>query len=245
MKSFNQLFSTIFLLSFLTVLVFFSACQKGGNEAVPSSASSQIAFGLVADKSPINFVSGVSASSGILWTEGVANISKFEFEAKRNGVKTEIETEQLKNVNLFAELPSLINATIDSGFYREIEVKVLFVKSAGEIPLTLKGMYTSPTGASVPVEFTLEDNVASKVEWENLTVSNTEEVQSIITLHLNKLFAGINGSELETADRSANGIKISKSSNTQLYNKLLVNLSQSWEYEVENEHEKRESGRGK
>ncbi|HTD99191.1 MAG TPA: hypothetical protein VK668_07870 [Mucilaginibacter sp.] len=223
----------------LLAALFFSACKKTGTSP---SGTPQLSFELQADNSTAATAStnpGVTtnAVAGLNWTAGVANVSKFKLEAKKDGVETELTSKNLTNIDLFALAPLLTNITIAPGTYTEIEVKVYLQKSAGDaIPLKLTGTFTNSGGTVIPIEFDLNDDVIVKAEAENITVDATTDYISLIHMHLGRLAAGITAATIEAATQTDGKIIISNSSNTAIYNKVLANLAISGESEMRGHH---------
>src|SRR5476651_2152145 len=107
-----RLFKTSITAVILLTVFSIAACKKNG----VSPASSLVSFQLHADNSVTTLASipgsglttnSVTASiAGLTWTSGVANISRFKFEAKNHGTGTEIISKNLGNVDLFASSTS-------------------------------------------------------------------------------------------------------------------------------------------
>jgi hypothetical protein len=188
--------------------------------------------------------SGLSANStftgitGLTFTSGTANVSQFKFEAKRNGVEIEVTSKKLTNIDLFAASPSIAGVTIDTGLYREIEIRAIFQKSADTtaIPLQLKGSFTAGNGTVIPIEFDLNDNVTIKSEVEDVQVSSTTDFAALIHIHLRKLEAGVTAADLEAAKLTNGVLVISNSSNTSIYNKIIGNFTNCGETEFRGHH---------
>lgn len=216
-------------------------CKKDVNTG-PASRSN-ISFAVKADQSAsslatANLGSSATGVTTINWTEGIANVAKFEFEAKRNGFKQEIEVKGLTNVNLFALDPSFVNAAIDSGVYNEIELKLVFHKStSAAIPLTLKGSYVKADGTAVPVELYVNEDLEIKSEVRNVVIDQNTDLKTTIMLHLNNLFQNINAADLEAAVLTSGKIVISSSSNSNIFIRAKSNVQHIGETEVEGEHE--------
>ncbi|MGZ3945975.1 MAG: hypothetical protein ACXVJB_13600 [Mucilaginibacter sp.] len=212
----------------------FSSCKKNG--VAPSAAKAPKAvFGIQSTNAAAILpastagvqLNTVSAPPQIMWTSGIANITKFKFEAKRAGVKREFESSNLMNVDLFAISPSLISTPIDSGTYKEIEVKVELTQSAdtSAMPLKLKGTFTNSQGVAIPVELDLNATMEIKAEAKDVVVSASQNLQTIFLLNLNKISMGITGSDLDAATQTAGVIVISRTSNANLFNTILQNVS--------------------
>ncbi|QKJ29040.1 hypothetical protein HQ865_04495 [Mucilaginibacter mali] len=214
----------------------FGACKKDNNSANGSSSgSAKMSFGLQADNASAVLANNetsealvTQASSGagsVTWTSGTANISGFNFEAKRRGLEVEIRSRSMASIDIFAPVPTMVSSVIDTGLYREIEIRVMLSKTSGStIPLTLKGTFTTSGGAAVPIELDFNDDATIKAEADNVTVDNTTDITTIVSMHLNKLLDHVSASGLEAATRTSGTIVISSSSNTSIYNKIRDNI---------------------
>jgi hypothetical protein len=232
----------------LLAVITMAACKKSG---VSPSNSSQVSFQMQADNSATTLAATPGASnglvtnsvgasiSGLTWTSGIANISKFKLEAKKKGTGIEIESKNLTSVDLFALSPLAANVTVDTGTYKEIEVRVeLLQTTTGAIPLTLKGTFTNSGGATTPIEFDLNDDVTIKAEAQDVVINGTTDFAALVHMHLNKLVAGLTAADLDAAALTNNTIVISKTSNTAIYNKILANLTTCGDSEFKDEHHK-------
>jgi hypothetical protein len=211
-----------------------SSCKKD-SAGTGATATAELAFSVTPDNpgttldavnGPMVQSTGTSAvQSNIIWASAIANIAHFKLEAKKNGVEKEVSTSSLNNVDLLAAIPNLIKANIDTGTYKEIELKIVLLKSTGaDIPLTLKGSFTSKGGAIVPIQFEYNENALIKLEAENITIDGTQNVTANIDLHLNKLLSGIGSAAIDGATRTGGTIIISSSNNVALYNQIKVNV---------------------
>jgi hypothetical protein len=212
----------------------FFGCKKNG--VAPSVANApKIVFGLQSTNAAAILpastagvqVNTVSTPPQIMWTAGMANITKFKFEAKRAGIEREFESTHLMNVDLFALSPSLISTPIDTGTYKEIEVKVELTQSAdtSALPLKLMGTFTNSQNVAIPVELDLNANMEIKAEAKDVVVSASQNLQTIFLLNLNKISTGITGSDLGAATQTGGVIIISSTSNVNLFNIILQNVS--------------------
>lgn len=235
-------FSTT-LLAIAIVAGTFSACKKDNRSA--SKTSTQAAFGLKADNAAVPLtlnstgsqtLNTVAGTNNITWTSAVANVTAFKLEAKTHNTEIEITSKNLVNIDLFSPAPPFISALIDTGTYTEIEIKALFTKTSGSnIPLTLKGTFSNNSTAT-PIEFDFNDDAYIKAEVKNVTFSSAHPLAATITLHLNKLLAGITNAQLNSATLTGGVLIISSSSNTDIYNKIVSNLSTSGESEGFDDH---------
>ncbi|MDN3548705.1 hypothetical protein [Mucilaginibacter aquaedulcis] len=239
MKSLKTKTRLILTLLFVVIIGLIS-CKKESTTN-PAAGSAAILFGVKADQVSSSLVSAsvsaVNATTAMVnWTEGIANVSKFEFEARKNGIKKEIEVKGLTNVDLFALAPSFANAPIDTGVYNEIEVKVVLAKSNAAIPLTLKGNLTKTDGTVIPVELYFNEDLEIKAEAKNVTIEKASDLKTTIMLHLNGIFQQISIADLQQATLTDGKIIISSTSNNVIYNKVKVNIQQIAETEFEHRH---------
>ncbi|MET3977707.1 putative lipoprotein YbaY [Mucilaginibacter sp. UYP25] len=215
------------------------SCTKD-NSNTSTASSADVAFALSADNasSTVNTTStgglqtnaSVATNASIKWTSAIANISRFKLEAKKNNREIEITTKNINNLDLLAIDPVTITAKIDTGTYKQIEVKVLLVKSAGaDIPLTVKGTFTTTGGVAVPIEFDYNDNAILKAEVENVTIDATTNVTAKLAFHLNKLLTAIPSATIDAATRTNGAIVISSTSNTAIYNRVIINVLLAFE----------------
>ena len=230
-----------------------SSCKK--TSLSPSSAAGpQASFALMSSSSPASSIAvdprsrvraaGVASAPLITWTAGTANITRFEFEAKRNGVETSFQTRNLGNVDLFALSPALATISIDSGTYKEIEVRLILSQSStGAVPLTLMGTFTTARDTSaVPVEFDFNQDLKLKAEADNVVVSKTQNLQALFMLNLNMISAGISAADLHAATRTNGKVVISSTSNTNLFNQLVSNLQNVSEAKCKSEDKGNDDG---
>ncbi|AMR30511.1 hypothetical protein A0256_03280 [Mucilaginibacter sp. PAMC 26640] len=229
----------------ITVVTGLFSCKK--DSGVTPLAAAQISFGLKADNASIALAStsgpvinsvGTNATGSVItWTSGMANVSKFQFEAKKAGVKTELEVKGASTVDLFAVSPSLFPAKIDTGTYSEIEVKLaLAAPSGNNIPLQLKGSFMKTDGTVMPVELDVNEAMVLKTEIKNVVIDANTDLKTTFTLHLNKLLSGITSADLAMATATSGTVIISSTSNTALFNKIKANVANIGGHEIEGEH---------
>jgi hypothetical protein len=229
------------------IAVSLTACKKTGSS--PASQASQMSFQLQADNATSNLAvsstgslatnsSTFSGISGLTFTSGIANISRYKLEAKRNGVEIEVSSRNLTNVDLFAASPVIASVSLDTGTYREIEISVLLTHSAdtSAIPLKLKGTFTNSSGTAIPIEFDLNDDVTIKSEAQNITVTSTTDFAALIHLHVRKLEANVTTADLEAATLTNGVLLISRNSNKSIYDKVINNFSNCGEPEFREHH---------
>ena len=195
-----------------------TSCKKGDPTYATASSSAQLSMGVKADNTVTSLAANASGqavnstssvASNITFTSAIANISGFKFEAKRKGLQIEVKSHGLTTVDLFAISPSMTGISLDTGTYAEIEIKVQFTKSnTTALPLVAKGNFTTSTGTVIPFEFDLNDNAEIKAEAHNVVVDGKANLVNIITLHLNKLLAGVSAADVAAATQTLSLIHI-------------------------------------
>ena len=231
-----------------------TSCKKSGVSSA-ASANSQLEFGLQTDSASMNLAftpaTGLPAPLGastralstaptVVWTSGIANISGFKFEARKKGLNIEVVSHNVAHVDLFALAASLPNVTLDTGTYKEIEIRIAFTKTTtADLPLVLKGTFTTQGGAAVPIELDFNDNAEVRTGADNVVVDGKTDITTIVKLHLNRLFRGITSAALDQATRTNGTIVISGSSNTSFYDQISHNITSCGESEGFEKHEKK------
>jgi hypothetical protein len=208
----------------------FTACKKG-NSTASSSGSSKLDIGVKADNSTTALTNDVtggvsgstlttqsSSSANVTWTSGMATISRFEFEAKRNDLEFEVTSKKLTTIDLFAPVPASISVFLDTGVYKEIEIRAVLAKDTGKtIPLILKGNYTTSTGTVVPIEIDYNDPAVIKTEVNNVHVDSKTNLSTVITMHLTRLLSHVTAASLDAAVKTNGVIVISNTINRSIY----------------------------
>jgi hypothetical protein len=245
MKSLKNVIKIGAALILFTIVVNISSCKKSGvSPSAANSKVSQVSFGVLSDASPANLaaagstvaVNAVTAPPLITFTSGIANVTRFEFEAKKDGVETSVETRNLMNVDLFALNPALVNTVIDTGTYKEIEVRLVLTQSStSAIPLTLMGTVTPPQGAAIPFEFDFNQDLQIKAEAKNVVISATQNLKTMFLLHWNMILANISPADVSAATLTNGKIVVSSTSNAAIFNKIVANLGSIGETKFENE----------
>jgi hypothetical protein len=229
------------LLPIWTVIVitvsstFLASCKKDNTAPAPlppSTVNTQLSFGVKADNPFSTFSiiaqgnSTYSSTATVNFTSGTANISGFKLEATKRNLQIEIRSKNLANVDLFSTNTALTGATIDTGTYNQIEVRVELSKSStAALPLVLKGTFTNNSATAMPIELDFNDDAEIKAQAQNVVVSNNASLSTIITMHLNRLLAGVSATQLNSATLTNGTLVISSTSNTSIYAQVKNNLS--------------------
>lgn len=227
----------IYFLSICSALIltlFLSGCKKDGSSA---SSSQQIAFQVQSDNPITTFGTTNNTNNGIVtfgpvigtasvtWTGAVANISKFKFDAKKDGTAFELLANGLSNVDLFALNPSVIHSYIPNGTYKEVKLSLVLSKSSTTAyPLVLKGTFTTKAGTGIPIAFDFNEDVEITASANDMVVDGTKNIVAAISLHLNKLLANVSAAEIDAATRTNNVILINSTVNAALYAKIKADL---------------------
>ncbi len=220
-------------------VILLASCKKDNSL---KSITPQVSFGIHADGFTTtlpSFGAATAKTASLTWTAGTANISGFELEAKKGSVDTEIQADQLTDIDLFNSTPKLISAVITRGIYSGIDVKVILSKSAtAAIPLVLKGNFKNAAGNIIPVEFDFNDDAVIKVALTNVVVDGTKDLSTLISIHLNKLMANVTAAEIDTASRTNNIVVISSTQNSSIYQKVTSALTSACDSEGFEKHDK-------
>ncbi|MBS1529222.1 MAG: hypothetical protein JSU01_02850, partial [Bacteroidetes bacterium] len=138
-------------------------CKKSGNSR-PIKSTSQLAFQLKATHLADTVVIP-DTIAGLVWTAGTADVSRFSFDAWRNGVSIEIESHNLTSVNLFGTTPIQTYVTLDTGTYKRIAITAFLDPSSGDpTPLQLSGTFKTDSAKTDSIQFDLTDAARIKVQ---------------------------------------------------------------------------------
>jgi len=223
MKTFKT--STIALVLLAVIAV--AACKKNSSTPKPLSSTSHLALQMQAS----NLASiPDSLIKGLTWTAGIANISKFTFEAQIKGVSINVTSRNIDSVNIFSLNQTATYITLDTGIYREIEVKVFLEPSSdpNHLPLKLTGTFTNDSLKVIPIELDLNSDVTIRTEADNVHITGTADYTALVQMELFKLMAGVTAADLDHATLTGGKIIISKTSNNSIYWQIKSNVSE-WE----------------
>lgn len=207
-------------------VVSLAACQKGNNKSAVPSGTAKLSFKMQATNAALASVpaDSVSSISGLVWTAGTANIGRFTFEAVRNGVSIEIESHNLTNLDLFALKPLQTYVTLDTGVYKEIEIKAFLESTDTVPPLKLSGTFKNDSAKVIPIQFILSGHATVKVQEKNIDINGKTNYTALLDLQMNRLTKGITDADLNKATVTNGTIIISQTSNTWLYWTMRANL---------------------
>lgn len=162
----------------------------------------------------------------VAWQSGFVNANLIKFEAKQAGNEVEFKSTVQRHIDLFALPTDIGNVTIPAGTYDETEFKIFIAPNSGEPALQLQG-----TVDNTPVIFKVDNSNLIKAEQHQVTISGGSI--ALTTLDLAGLTQGVSAADFASATQTGGSIIISSSSNTNLYNAILNNISRLGETEVE------------
>ncbi len=173
----------------------------------------------------VTWTAGRVSSASITWTAGHIFADKVEFEAEKNDeFEISYEGNVRRKIDLFTSVPQqLTNITIPPGKYDEIGIEIDIANSALDTALVLRGTYNN-NGQTIPVLFFINELVELEAEAENVIVNDNNDFQALTTFNLAQLTVGITGSMLNAATITNGTLVISKTNNQSIYNKILENL---------------------
>jgi hypothetical protein len=202
-------------------LIGFSSCKKDN-----IAAGSGLSFQLKA----ANATSAIArAMATVTWQSGFVNANLIKFEAKQSGNEVEFKSNVQRHIDLFALPTDIGNISVNAGTYDETEFKFFITPNSGEPAFQLQG-----TVDNTPVVFKVDNSNLIKAEQHQVTLSGSNI--ALTTLDLAGLTQGISATDFSGATQTNGTIVISSSSNLNLYNAILNNVSRLGETEVEIHH---------
>ncbi len=179
-------------------------------------------------------VAGRVSSTSIAWTAGHVFADKVEFEAEKDDeFEISYEGRVRRKIDLFASVPQqLTNITIPPGKYDEIGIEIDIANSTADTAIVLRGAYNN-NGQTIPVLFFINELVELEAEAENVIVNDNNDFQALTTFNLAQLTVGITGSTLNAATITNGTLIISKTNNQAIYNKILDNLDDMDDVEID------------
>jgi len=208
-----------------------------GTTGTTNSAQAKMGYTLKAANTTTGVAQKSTAANTIQWTAGFANPKLIKFEAKQNGTEIEFKSSAATQIDLFSPIAAVFgNFTLPAGTYNEVELKVQLDKNGSNPALQLTGVFTNSANAPVPVSFVVADFVEIKTEANNVTVDSST-FTAVTTLDLSAFTTGITQTMLQNAQLINGTIVISASSNKDIYQAILNNLT-SKHHHCEVEHHK-------
>lgn len=210
------------LMTGTVAILILAGCSKSGSDDSGGAANMQMKL----TTSNQTVVVGKPTAGTITWTSGSAYVTETKFEAKRNGIEIEFKSSNALQVNLFASvISSLGNISIPAATYTELEYKITLNQNGTVPALQLNGEYTNSVGGVTPVVFNINSLFLIKAEQNNVAVSAGTSLTALTTLDLSFVSNGITQAMMNSAVISSGKITISASSNVNLYNILVNNLT--------------------
>lgn len=220
-------FKTSIIATILLAVISLTACKKNSSTPAPSKLStSKVAFQMKVVNAVVTTTT-IDTIAGLTWHAGTANISRFVFEAKRGGVSINIQTSNLMNIDVFSISPAITFVTLDTGVYKEIEIKAFLepTSDTAHIPLKLTGTFKNDSSKLIPIELDLNSDVTLKTELDNFDITGTTNYVALVEMQLEKLTVGVTAADLNAATLTGGKIIISKTSNSSIYWKIRSNLA--------------------
>lgn len=204
-----------------TALIALSSCKK---ENVETGVTYNLS---TRDRSSTTAL--VASTTGtVTWTSGFANAKEIEFEAEKQNVEIEFKSNTPTKIDLFAPKATLGFISLQPGTYEEVEFEVHLVSTATEPSLELKGTFDA-----IPVIFKVENSLNIEAENEDVTIINGNEFDANISLSLSTLTRGITDSDFRNATRTNGTIILSKDSNKSIYDKIISNIKDCDDVEID------------
>ena len=212
MKITRLLLSTAIAVSTL----FFISCKK------ESKSASAINYQLKTSN-PSAVISRTTAGN-MLWTSGYGYATEIKFEAKSSNIKVEYKSLMAQRIDLFSAVASLGNITLPPGTYSEVEFKVYLNQAGSNAAFELNGQFTSG-GITTPVAFNVNTPLEVENEKNNVIITDNTSYKALTTLNLALITRGVTESMFNNATRTGGKIIISATSNANIYNIILNNLT--------------------
>lgn len=206
MKTNKSIFA---LAAFSSVLLFSCKKEKTGNPSVAYNLKS------TNTSSPVARVAGGSIS----WSAAYANVTEIRFETENNAVEIEYTSEARKKVDLLSTQSTLGNVQVPAGVYSRAEFEIELSGTATESALELQGSFNG-----TPVLFKVGGNYEIETERENITIVDGKDYTSVTALNFSLLTQGVTEAMLSNATLTNGTIVISSSSNSDIYEKMVLNL---------------------
>ena len=157
-----------------------------------------------------------------------------KLEAKQNGQEVEFKSNISQTVDLFASVASVLGSvTIAPGTYTEVEVKIEANPTGTAASIQLNGLFTPSVGVSIPVQLVINSPLELETEQTNVVITSSSSLIALTTLDLSTFTAGITQAQMAAATVTGGNIIISASSNSNLYNMILANITHSHHLEIE------------
>ncbi len=178
-------------------------------------------------------LSGRTETAALSWVSGSAFVEEVELEVEKDDSETEIETNVGRRIDLMGTVAQLGTIPLLPGRYEEIEVELKLGNTRGDTALVLRGNFVNNSGTSVPVVFFINEAIELKAEAENVVLTGTDDYRLLSTFNLSLLLNGITTSQLNSATLTNGTIIISKNNNTALFNKILSNIDEMDDVELD------------
>ena len=220
----KQLCSALLLVLVTGLLV---SCKK-------TKSAGNVSFQLRTQNRTSTLVPGRLQSGSLNWTSGTAFVEKIDFEAEKDDdMEWELESRVGRRIDLFGSVAQLGNLQLIPGRYEEVEVELDLGSRNGDTAVVLRGTFVNNTGATIPVLFFVRGAVELRAEAENVVLTGTDDYRFLTTFDLSLLTKGISQTQLSNAQLSNGVLVIAANSNSSLYSKILSNLNDMDDVELD------------
>lgn len=220
----KQLCSALLLVLVTGLLV---SCKK-------TKSSGNVSFQLRAQNNKTTLVAGRLQSGTLNWASGSVFVEKIDFEAEKDDDQEwELEARVGRKIDLFGSVSQLGNLQLAPGRYEEVEVELDLGSPAGDTAVVLRGTFVNNSGVTIPVVFFVRGAVELEAEAENVVLTGTDDYRFLTTFDLAQLTNGITQTQLSNATLSNGVLVIAANSNSTLYQKMLSNLNQMDDVELD------------
>lgn len=215
-----------------------ASCQKDTvNPDIPGSKSLDIKIEATNTSFSVLKTTSV-ATPAIVWDSSLLVVSKIEFEAEKKDSlshsSTEIhyEWDGPKKLDILGLNTFVGRISLPADTYHEISLKLTGYKSdAGNSPVfRLSGTYTNAAGAITPITLEVNEDIEFRVKQEGFGLDASVDYTSLVHMNLSLLLADVTVADLDAAALTDGKIVISATSNTDIYDIILGNLSTCCEY---------------
>lgn len=224
-----------FFLGSIAAGLLVSSCQKDAIDVPAKSLDIKIQ----ATNTSFPVLKSTSAiTPAFAWDSSFIVVSKIEFEAEKkdsisqSSTEIHFEWEGPKKVDLFG-LNSLVGSiSLPPGVYHEVSLKLVAYQSdAGDSPVFyLSGTYTNAEGLVIPIVLQVNEDLEFRIKQEGSLLNASVDYTSLVHINLSLLFADVTAGDLDGAALTDGTIVVSGTSNVEIYNLIIDNLSSCSEY---------------
>ncbi len=244
MKTYRKL---AYLTLALSSTLLLSCSEDSSDPTVIGTGDAKIGMGV--KLSSLSNPAARASNAGVEIQTGFLQVKKLKLETTGRNDSGEFEKElelkfpEVKKVD-FDKISSEADfyISIPSGQYEEIEVEIDLIDNKSEPSIQLDGTYTYQNGTTVPLRLQVfgddDDDLDFEVEMESenddrlFTFDAGNNPLALLEIDGLGWFKNVLTEELETAELTDGVLLITKSKNSQIYNKLVKKIEDSSEIEL-------------